>query len=97
MDWRPIDTFPGELEPDFIADGVRFYTALIYGRGWSGDSLLGYPGHQPDVPFNEEPGVYIGSTWDGIGFWKAEQPDHSDWSTYIKPSHWMPLPDAPHG
>lgn len=65
-----------------------------------GSAILGYGRHTASPP-DAQRGVKIGDHWWSIMLWDVYRPK-AQWvfakdgaATWSKPTHWMPLPDAP--
>lgn len=99
-EWQPIETLNFEDLPfwtsEVIGPETKYYEGiLVYGPTWEGDW------HQS--PYSPDKGggwtgsctKAIATTWTGRGFWTVDHPCPGDYEEYIKPTHWMPLPNPP--
>lgn len=98
-EWQPIETFPEDYphwtsEYDIKNPKTKYYNpCLVAGPTWEGPS--GYYPSDGDNNWTGDVRIAIAHTWGGNGYWIVESDAPSDYDTYIKPTHWMPLPSAP--
>jgi hypothetical protein len=97
-EWQPIETAFANLPFKIIDYGEPFKSfapAMVYGPVWCGESVWSdYPNDTAKGEWRD-PRVAIASTHEHARCWTIEQDAPSDYDVYIKPTHWMPLPEPP--
>ena len=93
--WRPIETFFEQNEPHALhgSDPVYYENVLVYAATW--DSAWDSPYDARGGRWGDDYKAYTASTYVGAPCWIATSDAPSDYDTYLKPTHWMPLPDSP--
>lgn len=92
--WRPIETAAKDA-PFWISDcGTRHFRAvLVVGPTWTG-GWRDHPSEGGDF-WTGPVKVTIADSYEGAGYWAVESSGPSDYEQYIRPTHWMPLPEPP--
>lgn len=96
--WQPIETFPGDHPWSHLGGGTdtRYYAeALVYGPTWNGAMFDSPWKPEPGSGFTGEASTFIASTYSGAPCWTCANPGPGDYDEYVKPTHWMPLPEPP--
>lgn len=84
MDWRSIETAPRGTDEMGIGPTVLLFVP----HGLDAPNMVTIGSYFRDEP-RDDSGRFLG------GKWTAVDADYMR-TAYIDPSHWMPLPEAPH-
>lgn len=94
MDWKPIDTFPGDTrfeERTENGEVTRFYdTVLVRGPSWQGvDQEDAWPPQSKTGSWSGPEIEGEAYTWSSIDFFVIPAGEVG-FDTFVKPTHWRP-------